>query len=287
MPRADLNGIAHYYEVSGRGPALVLAHGFACGLRMWDPQVKALARSWRVITYDVRGHGLTDAPDDAASYSQPISIADLRALLEHLELRQAVVGGLSMGGNVALNFALAHPEMTSALIVADTGAGSDETAEWVATVHAFAAALARDGLEAFADAALSNPLFARYAAQSPEAERFIRSCLMTHRARGLAYTAREVLAKRPTIYSLAPRLRELSVPTLLIVGEHDEPCVKVHRFMAETIPAARHVVIPGAGHLTNLEAPAAFNRAVSTFLLETVTRRSGSTAAGTGQPRAR
>jgi pimeloyl-ACP methyl ester carboxylesterase len=89
---------------------------------------------------------------------------------------------------------------------------------------------------------------------------------MTHRARGLAHTAREVLAKRPTIYSLAPRLRELSVLTLLIVGEHDEPCVKVHRFMADTIPGARHVVIPGVGHLTNLEAPDAFNRAAARFL---------------------
>ena len=95
---------------------------------------------------------------------------------------------------------------------------------------------------------------------------------MTHRARGLAHTGREVLTKRPSIYSLAPRLRELSVPTLLIVGEHDEPCVKVHRFMADTIPGARHVLIPGVGHLTNLEAPDAFNRAVTRFLREVARR---------------
>jgi len=273
MPRVGLNGVSLYYEVTGHGPPLVLAHGFACGLRMWDPQVKALARSWRVVAYDVRGHGITEAPADPASYSQPIFVADLRALLEHLEIRRAAVGGLSMGGNIALNFALAHPEMVSALVVADTGAGSDETADWVATVHAFADVLERDGLEAFADAALSNPLFARYAAQGQAAERFIRSCLMTHRARGLAHTAREVLAKRPAIYSLALRLRELTVPTLLIVGEHDEPCVKVHRFMADTIPRARHVLIRGVGHLTNLEAPEAFNRALTTFLREAARHR--------------
>jgi pimeloyl-ACP methyl ester carboxylesterase len=74
------------------------------------------------------------------------------------------------------------------------------------------------------------------------------------------------------LYGTAPRLRELSVPTLLIVGEHDEPCVKVHRFMADTIPSARHVLIPGVGHLTNLEAPDAFNRAVTTFLREAARR---------------
>jgi len=282
MPRVSVNGVSLYYEVAGHGSPLVLAHGFACGLRMWDPQVKALARSWRVVTYDLRGHGISGAPADAAAYSQPISVADLRALLEHLEIRRAAVGGLSMGGNIALNFALAHPEMVTALVVADTGAGSDETADWVATAHAFADALERDGLETFADAALSNPLFARYAAQGPAAERFIRACLMTHRARGLAHTAREVLAKRPTIYSLAPRLRDLSVPTLLIVGEQDEPCVKVHRFIADTIPGARHVVIPGVGHLTNLEAPDAFNRAVSTFLREAARR---ATRATTRRPR--
>jgi pimeloyl-ACP methyl ester carboxylesterase len=277
MPRARVNGISLYYEATGDGPPLVLAHGFACGLRMWDPQVKALARAWRVVTYDARGHGISEAPAGAAAYSQPISIADLRALLEHLKIRRAAVGGLSMGGNIALNFALAHPAMVTALIVADTGAGSDEAADWASTVHAFADALERDGLEVFADAAIANPLFGRYVAQGPAAERFIRSCLVTHRARGLAHTGREVLTKRPSIYSLGPRLRQLAVPTLLIVGEHDEPCVKVHRFMAETIPGARHVVIPGVGHLTNLEAPDVFNREVARFL-RGVQRRTASKA---------
>lgn len=273
MPRARVNGVSLYYEVTGSGPPLVLVHGFACGLRTWDPQVKALSRAWRVVTYDVRGHGISDAPADAAAYSQPISIADLRALLEHLGIRRAAVGGLSMGGNIALNFALAHPAMVTALVVADTGAGSDEAEDWAATVHDFANALERDGLEAFADAALANPLFARYAAQGPAAERFIRACLMTHRVRGLAHTGREVLTKRPSIYALESRLRALAVPTLLIVGEHDEPCVKVHRFMAEVIPGARHLVLPGVGHLTNLEAPAAFNRAVTRFLRANARRR--------------
>jgi 2-succinyl-6-hydroxy-2,4-cyclohexadiene-1-carboxylate synthase len=272
MPRAHVNGVELYYEVAGAGPPLVLVHGFACGLRMWDPQVKALARAWRIVTYDVRGHGISEAPAEGAGYSQPISVADLGGLLEHLQIRRTAVGGLSMGGNIALNFALAHPEMVRALVVADTGAGSDDAADWSATVHGLADVLDRGGLEAFADAAVANPLFARYAAQGPAAERFIRSCLMTHRARGLAHTGREVLTRRPSLYSLAPRLRTLKVPTLLIVGEHDEPCVKVHRFLAETIPDARHVVISHAGHLTSLEASDAFNRAVARFLRETARR---------------
>jgi pimeloyl-ACP methyl ester carboxylesterase len=266
MPRVSINDVALYYEITGTGPPLVLVHGFACGIRSWDPQVKALARRFRVITYDVRGHGVSDAPHEALRYSQPISVADLGALLDRLRIKRAIVGGLSMGGNIALNFALAHPERVRALIVADTGAGSDETAEWIGDARTFAAALDGGGVEAFADLACANPLFARYVARGPEAERFIRACLMTHRAHGLAHTAREVLAKRPTIYSLEPRLRALSTPTLLIVGEHDAPCLRVHRFMAETIPRATAIAIPRVGHLTNLEAPDVFNRAVARFL---------------------
>ncbi len=270
MPLAPVNGTSLYYEVKGSGSPLVLVHGFACGLRTWDPQVRAFAARCRVVTYDVRGHGLSDAPPDAAAYSQTISVEDLHGLLGHLGIKRAAIGGLSMGGNIALNFALAYPRMISALIVADTGAGSDGTAEWNAGAHAYATILEQRGMEAFADAEFESPLFARYVAryvaQGPHAARFIRSCLMTHRARGIAHTAREVLAKRPTIYSLEHALRRLRVPTLLIVGEHDEPCVKVHRFMADTIPGAKHVVLRGVGHLTNLEAPAAFNAAVKKFL---------------------
>src|SRR5262245_60325267 len=106
MPRFEANGVSLHYEAAGRGPTLVLAHGFACGLRMWDPQVQALARSFRVVTYDARGHGASDAPDAADAYSPELAVSDLLVLLDHLKVRRAVVGGLSMGGNVALHVAL-------------------------------------------------------------------------------------------------------------------------------------------------------------------------------------
>src|SRR5438876_3986883 len=83
MPLAPVNGLSLYYEARGRGSPLVLVHGFACGLRIWDAQVRAFAARHRVLTYDVRGHGLSDAPADAAAYSQPISVDDLRGLLAH------------------------------------------------------------------------------------------------------------------------------------------------------------------------------------------------------------
>jgi pimeloyl-ACP methyl ester carboxylesterase len=268
MPIARVNGTQLYYEEAGAGSPLVWVHGFGCGVRSWDPQVRELSGSHRVITYDVRGFGLSEAPESAAAYSQPISVADLAALIEHLGIERAAIGGLSMGGNIALNFAIAHPRRLSALIVADAGAGSDDTQEWIAGAERYAEACERGGAEAFADLACANPLFARYIGQGPDRERFIRSCLMSNRARGIAHTAREVLSKRPTIYSLEPRLRALRVPTLLIVGEHDALCVKVYEFMASTIPGVRSVVMPDVGHLSNLEAPAVFNAHVRRFLDE-------------------
>lgn len=266
MPIVRVNGISVYYEEAGQGRPLVWVHGFACGLRMWDPQVVAFASRYRVVTYDVRGHGASEAPADPGVYSQPHSVEDLYQLLRHLGTPRAWLGGLSMGGNIALNLALAHPEVVEGLIICDTGAGSDDRQQWVAVCHEWADLLEGRGIEAFADVAMAHPLFARYAGRGPEAARTVRCLLTTHRAGGLANTLRGVLAGRPTIYSLEDSLRRLSLPVQLIVGEMDDPCLQAHRFMADVIPGAEHVLIPGVGHLTNLEDPAAFNGAVERFL---------------------
>ncbi len=123
MPLAELENIRLYYEKHGRGPTLILAHGHACGVRSWDPQLRGLADHYRVVVYDARGHGLSEAPDDATAYSQQHMVDDLCELMDHLGLARVALGGLSMGGGVVLNFAFAHPDRVSALIVADTGAG--------------------------------------------------------------------------------------------------------------------------------------------------------------------
>jgi len=193
-------------------------------------------------------------------------VDDLCGLMDHLRLATAAVGGLSMGGNIALNFALAHPERVSALILADTGAGSDDPARMLTRSLQGADLPENGGIEAYADWAITHPAFTRFASRGPEEERFIRSCLMTNRAHGIPISTRGVQAKRPSIYALEPELRKLQMPVLLIVGEHDDACVPVHAFMSRTIPNAAHHVFPSVGHLTNLEAPEAFNRLVAEFL---------------------
>src|ERR1051325_10216164 len=117
MPLIELENIRLYYEDHGRGPALAVAHGHACGVRSWDPQLRGLADRYRVVVYDARGHGLSDAPREPSTYSQQHMVDDLCGLMDLLGLDSASVGGLSMGGNVALNFAFAHPDRVRALIL--------------------------------------------------------------------------------------------------------------------------------------------------------------------------
>jgi pimeloyl-ACP methyl ester carboxylesterase len=110
MPRVAVDDVSLHYEEAGAGPPLLLIHAFPVGRRMWEPQMAALAQRHRVIAYDVRGFGLSDAPRDPASYSQALSVEDAHALLETLGAAPAAVCGLSMGGNIALNLALAYPQ---------------------------------------------------------------------------------------------------------------------------------------------------------------------------------
>jgi pimeloyl-ACP methyl ester carboxylesterase len=141
-----------------------------------------------------------------------------------------------------------------------------DAARMVARALQGADVLERGGIEACADWALMHPAFTRFASRGPEEERFICSCLMTNQAHGLALSTRGVQAKRPSIYALEAQLRQLQVPVLLIVREHYDARIPPHAFMGRTIPNVAHHVLPGAGHLTNLEAAVAFNRLVVEFL---------------------
>ena len=123
MAQATLNGIEIDYAVSGRGRPVILSHGYGATGRMWDGQRRTLGDRYRLITWDMRGHGRTESPNDGARYSTELTVADMRALLASLGVSRAVVGGLSLGGYMALAFYLAHPEMVDALIICDSGPG--------------------------------------------------------------------------------------------------------------------------------------------------------------------
>lgn len=269
MPSFDAEGACLHYDLAGSGArTLVLAHAYPTNRNLWTPQVEALSKTRTVIAYDLRGFGLSDAPDAPGAYSPQRSVDDLHALVEHLGVARIELCGLSMGGNVALNYALAHPERVSALVVSGTGAGSGDMAAFSQTTNAWADAAERGGIEAFADVVAANPIFAEYGDRGPAQRARLRELVAANTVPGVAHTAREVLAKRKSINVLVPRLRELRVRTLVVIGEKDVDCVAPAEAMTSAIPGARYASIPETGHFNNLEEPAALNELLLRFLDE-------------------
>jgi pimeloyl-ACP methyl ester carboxylesterase len=265
MPYVKANGVDIFYVSQGDGHPMVWAHAYPMDHRMWQPQWEHFSSRYRVIAYDARGMGQSEAPDEPDAYSQPTSVEDLHQLLRALNVERAVIGGLSMGGNVALNFGLSHPTMCDALLICDTGAGSDNPPQHIARVGRYAQA-AQGGMESFKQHITSLPMFGSFVQQRAEFAALFDAMVARHAPHGVAYVATQTIGPRPPIYALEDRLRQLQVPTLIIVGERDEPCVKVSHFMAETIPHAQLRVMPGCGHFTNLEDTPTFNKTVEEFL---------------------
>ena len=252
MPLAAVNGINVYYEDHGSGFPVVLMHGYSASSRMWQGQVEPVSASYRLITFDMRGHGQTDSPTDQAAYSEAAVVGDLHELLKMLGVSKAVIGGLSLGGYMSLAFNLAHPEMVQALVLCDCGPGyrSDQArAGWNETAVKRAERFESEGL----------------AALGRSAE--VVAASQTHRsAEGLARAARGMLAQFDA--RVIESLDKVQAPTRLIVGANDTPFLNAHDYMAKKIPNARNVVIPDAGHASNIDQPVAFNAALLEFLAE-------------------
>jgi pimeloyl-ACP methyl ester carboxylesterase len=248
MAKLDRNGVAIHYEVHGRGPALLLSHGYSATCRMWDGQIAAFKDRYRVIVWDMRGHGQTDYPKDAGAYSEALTVADMAAILDAAGENSAIIAGLSLGGYMSLAFHARHPDRTRALMLFDTGPGfkkDDARAAWNERARARA-----DDLETRGLAALGT---------SDEVR------MSQHRdATGLAGAARGMLAQRDDI--VIRSLDAIGVPTLVLVGANDKNFLAATDYMAAKIPGAAKAVIADAGHAANLHQPAAFNAAVEAFL---------------------
>lgn len=247
MPYLQCDGVKLFFNVYGTGPTVLLSHGYSATSNMWRGQVKAL-EGFRLITWDMCGHGQSDSPEDHEQYSEAHTVADMVALLDHVGAEQAVIGGLSLGGYMSLAFHAAQPARTRALMLFDTGPGfRNELARetWNKTAAARAEAFDRNGLASLGQG------------DEVHAEE--------HRsARGLALAARGMLAQHDShVIDSLPTVR---VPTLALVGADDTPFLIGTQYMARKIPGATHVILPDAGHASNLNQPAAFNAAMLTFL---------------------
>ena len=265
MPRVPVNGINIYYESHGEGYPLVWSHEFAGDYRSWEPQVRFFTRRYRVITYSARGYLPSDVPTDESSYSQDQAVDDLRGLLEHLGIEQAHIGGLSMGGNVALNFGLKHPDMARSLVVAGTGTGSTDPEGFRKNVNSIAQRMQEQGMAAMTDYTRGSARI-QFLRKDPHGWQEFADQFYEHSAIGSALTFRGVQGKRPPLFELQDELTKLEVPTLIMIGDEDDPCIEPSIFMKRHIPYSGMVVIPQSGHAINLEEPELFNRAVLDFL---------------------
>lgn len=259
MGFADVNGTRLYYESVGTGHPLVLVHGFSLDTRMWDDQVEASSERYRVIQYDVRGYGKSSVPGTAGYYHAD----DLKGLLDFLGIEQAHVVGLSMGAAIVTEFALAYPEMVSALVASDPVLwGYSWSPEFEATMARIWGAGRAEGIEAARSMWLNDPLFAP-AMETPEVASRLREIVESYSGWHWNHDDPGLLPDPPA----AGRLEEITAPTLALVGERDLADYRaIASTLARRIPGARKVVLQGAGHMSNMEKPQAFNNAVLTFL---------------------
>ena len=266
MPIATLGDVDVYYEETGAGFPLVWSHEFGGDFRSWEPQVRHFSRRYRVVTYNHRGYAPSSVPKEARAYSQDVLVEDLHQLLRHLGLGQVHLGGCSMGANVARDFAIAHPEMTRSLIMVGAGAGSVNREQFLESQAATAGGLDREGIGWRVRSFETIGSRASFKAKDPRGfAEFLRQS-GEHDAHACAHLAREVMSKRRTVPELRAALSALSVPTLIAVGDQDEPCVEPSLMMRALIPHAGLVVFPACGHTPNIEEPGLFNAHVAEFL---------------------
>lgn len=260
-----VNGARLAYEMAGEGSAVVLIHAGIADRRMWDDQLAALAKRFRVIRYDQRGFGESAVPPGRFAFHE-----DLRELLRQVGIERAALVGVSMGGEVALNAALAYPALVSALVVGATLAGTAERSDllrqaWTAADEALEAGDLDGAVEVELRTWVDGPHRAPGEVDTAVRER-VRVTDRALLALEMEGSAGEAVPLDPPAHR---RLGEIEAPTLLIAGDLDMPDVaeSMDR-LAAGIAGARRETLPGAAHMLSMEQPERFNAAVVDFLME-------------------
>jgi 3-oxoadipate enol-lactonase len=258
--RAKVAGTDLQYDVRGTGTPVLFLHAFPLNLRMWDAQARALEATHQVVRFDARGFGGTP-PGDGLLTMERIA-DDAVALLDHLGLSKAIVCGLSMGGYAAFALVRRHPERVKALVLADTRTATD-SAEGRRNRAAQADRVRKEGPPAIAEAFLPKLVGETTHKERPEVVARVREMILTAPARGIV----DALAGLAARADSAPTLREIHVPTLVVCGAEDALTpVADAEAIQRGIAGSRLEVIPKAGHLSAMEDPSVFNRALAAFL---------------------
>ena len=260
--QTQINGITIAYSDQGTGLPIVFLHAFPLNRTMWAMQEKALSSQFRIITIDLRGHGESDAP--LWRYTLDQSADDVRALLDHLAIQQALFVGLSMGGYILFAFYRKYAARVKGLILADTRAQAD-TEEGKDGRFQMAQTAYKKGPSAIADIMIPKLLSPMTVQTKPDLVQQVRAMIEGNQISGITGDLM-AMAERP---DSVPLLAQITCPTQIIVGELDQATPPSDaKLMAENIPGVRLTIIPHAAHLANLEQPEAFNQIVAAFASE-------------------
>ena len=246
-------------------PVVTLSHSLAAHLDMWRPQMAALLERFRVLRYDVRGHGGTALPD--GGFGLPELAADVRDLLAALGIRRTHFVGLSMGGMIGQQLAIEHPELIESLVLADTLSvyGPEKQSMWQERIDA---AGGPDGMEPLVEPTINRWFTEPFRIANPDVMDWVRGMIRATSPEGFIGCCRALMA-----LNLTARLPEVHIPTLVLVGRQDPTTpVSGSEVIANALPDARLIVIDDAAHISNVEQPVVFTQHLMTFL----TDRSGS-----------
>src|SRR3984957_9351192 len=264
------DGVRLHYEETGSGTPVIFVHEFAGDHRAWEAQMRHFGQRYRTITYAARGYPPSDVPDDVAKYSQARAADDIASVLDHLGIDKAHIVGLSMGGFATLHFGFRHPKRALSLCVAGCGYGAekDQQAKFKAEVEVVAKSLLGEGMPAFAEKYAYGPTRVQFENKDPRGFAQFKKELGEHSALGSANTQIGCQGQRPSIYDLVDKMRAMTIPTLILTGDEDWPCLAPSLLMKREIPSAALSVMRNCGHTVNLEDPDLFNQIVGDFIVQ-------------------
>jgi len=269
MPYATTNDkVRLYYEEAGSGTPILFIHEFAGDHRNWELQMRYFSRRHRCIAYSARGYAPSDVPKDANAYSYKHWIGDAIAVLDHLKIEKAHFVGLSMGGYTVVQLGINHPQRALSLTPAGAGSGSERayTEEFRKNSRALADEFEQKGSAEVARSYGMSPARIPFLVKDPRGFADFNAAFASHDAQGSANTMRGFQAGRPSLYDFEAEIRRIAVPTLIVVGDEDEPCLEPSFKLKQWIAPSGLAVFPKTGHVVNQEEPALFNQTVQDFI---------------------
>jgi len=277
MPFANSNGVRLYYEEAGKGVPIVFVHEFAHSLHSWERQMRHFSRRYRCIAFNARGYPPSDVPEDFERYSQARARDDIRCVLDALGLQRAHVVGLSMGAFATLHFGMAYGYRATSITVAGGGYGSHpaQYRQFQADSKKNAELIKRQGMKHFVSTYGHGPQRVQLEIKDPRGFAEYLRQFEEHSALGAANTLLGVQNRRPSFYDLTAEMARIDVPTLIMSGDEEEPCLEVKLLMKRAIPTAALAILPRSGHAINLEEPALFNQLLEDFFRQVETGRWG------------